>query len=344
MGKKKKLTSKKLIFDSSLRDVETLFIAVDKIDSVEVLISLFSENKTLPGVIVVVEKNFYSMIARNSFYQIMSKKYSIELFSKRSIAEYLEENPSNNILVLESEITVLDDTTLALDRISGSVFDPIVVRFENRFGIIDIYQLLMKQVNVHLRTLDSLHKANELKDELMNITSHDLKNPIHAIFGLTEILKDNSDNPEIKEISASIYLSAKRMYEIITQIMNSSRIEEGKMHLEISNFSISELARNVYDSFTILASSKKQKLILKNELKENLIITSDKLKMTGILENLISNALKYSPIESTVIINLSQKNNKIRFEIIDSGPGLTEDDKKKIIQKIFKNFSYSNQW
>lgn len=181
-------------------------------------------------------------------------------------------------------------------------------------------------------------EENRQKIELLRIVSHDLKNPVFAIKGFTEILlEDDSFDEEKKEIITMIGEAGERQKELITQLLNYSRYEGGDFVLDKSRVNIINVMNKILPHFIQIAANKNQEIHFTYEKNEMMILT-DQTFFSQIIENILSNAIKYSPKNTNIFISVQSGNEKVLIMIKDEGPGFREEE-KKIMYKPFVKLS-----
>lgn len=208
---------------------------------------------------------------------------------------------------------------------------------EELLARIDTHLKLKRSRDIIVHQNEQLKKLNEEKNEFLGIAAHDLKNPLNSIKGLAELLiMDHGDTPkeEVLEYAELIKSSSEYMLQIIIDLLNVNAIEEGKVNFQIDTIDFVELTETLLTKFTKMSSAKEIKL---NFSAENSIhyIDADAVRLQQVIENLVSNAIKFSPFNKNIWIKISDLNNgKTKLEVKDEGPGLTEDDLKKLFGKF----------
>lgn len=330
-----------MLFDSSnsiIADLPLYSVFVQPLDLVNKVFTLFDSDIKLSGVIINNQNTYITMLSRNRFYEIMSKQYMFELFAKKKVLFFIEEKADSNILILPSDTRILDAANYALQRDLEYRNDPIVVKFDNNiYKLLDFYELITAQTLEHLKTLDSLEKANEFKKDVIGMSAHELKNPLNAIIGFASIIEDSENNDvsaEIKSYAAFIHNAGRQMNDLLNEILQLAIKDASTFELVYSSFNINDLVRHTVLQFEKIASDKKQILTIKTDY-DDFNIQGDKNKLREVLENLISNALKYSPSDTMITISTSLFNSDFfRISISDKGQGFTEED----LQSIFNKF------
>jgi signal transduction histidine kinase len=192
-----------------------------------------------------------------------------------------------------------------------------------------------------IRLNHKLIKLNHEKNEFLSIAVHDLKNPLAAIQGLADLIQTSLNEPyvedsftEIIEYARIITTSSQQMVEIITNLLDVNAIESGGITFSVNKLDLCETVQFVVRNYFERANAKNIQLQFQFPEQECLILTNE-LATCQVLENIISNAIKYSPYGKRVIVRLFKKEDNVLCEIQDEGPGLNEDD----LSKLFKKFS-----
>ena len=179
----------------------------------------------------------------------------------------------------------------------------------------------------------ALTALNEEKNELLGIVAHDLKNPLTSALSVTELFRDEEITEDQQEYVALIHKSLSRMNGLIARILEIKVLEAEALSLNYSEFEISEVIAQIIDDLKI--KSNKKNIDIYTEL----IPVSGRLDrnlLTQILDNLISNAVKFSPSHTQIYVRLSCDKDTTRIEVEDEGPGISEEDKPKLFKKFQK--------
>lgn len=181
------------------------------------------------------------------------------------------------------------------------------------------------------------------KTELMGIAAHDLKNPITGILLATGIIRHRLQDIEKQYVLVAMEKVigklndidgiAERMLEIINKLLNVNRIESGTLTIQSVAFSVGTIVEAVVDFYAEHARPKNIVLRLENQAPDAQIL-ADPQFVQEIIENLVSNAVKYSPTGLPIDVRLFVRGSTVRFEVQDYGPGLNGDDKKRLFGKF----------
>jgi signal transduction histidine kinase len=165
------------------------------------------------------------------------------------------------------------------------------------------------------------------------MVSHDLKNPLTTVLlgskSLSVQLKGNTDALEMTEM---IRDSAETMHNLITEILDQAALEHGQLDLNMNELQLDEICLELIHEYQYRANDKQQRL--ETEIVNHCSLYGDENRLRQVFDNLISNAIKYSPPKACIVIRLykkeTQQNAFIRFEVQDEGPGLTQEDQQKL--------------
>jgi PAS domain S-box-containing protein len=183
----------------------------------------------------------------------------------------------------------------------------------------------------------ALEKLNDLKNEFISNVSHELRTPLASIIGFAETIASDEEMPRdlIREFNQIIVSEGKRLTKLIDDILDFSKLEEGKEPLIISQFDILEVLNNLLDSYSIQTQKKGIGIIRKLPQAE-FIIKADKQRIEKALTNIISNAVKFSPSGKNITVSANSFLNEVQIIINDEGIGIPESDLDAVFQKFRK--------
>jgi len=191
---------------------------------------------------------------------------------------------------------------------------------------------IIKNENKRLKEIDKLRK------DFINRASHELKNPLTAIYGATQLLKLNYGytlNQEASDLINMISKNGKRLQNLITDLLDASKIESKKYNINKKNANISILIKECIDDMEYFIKQKEIDLIL--NIIEDVFIKIDEFRIRQVIINLLSNAIKYNRDKGKIWIRLKKKDGFIEFCIKDNGVGITDEEMKELF-KEFSNF------
>jgi len=210
--------------------------------------------------------------------------------------------------------------------ILGGFTDAVAVALENA----NLYRRL-KKANKKLKELD------KRKDEFLSVAAHELRAPMTAIKGyLSMILEGDAGqvSQKIREFLDDAVSGNDRLIRLVNNMLNVSRIEEGRLTYEMGVVCLAKVADDVYDDFIAEAEEKGLSISLKSpsDIKDRVYVDKDRIH--EVIGNLISNAVKYTD-KGSVTVRLSNPTPQtIRLEVIDTGSGISEKDQGELFKKF----------
>lgn len=192
---------------------------------------------------------------------------------------------------------------------------------------------LMHEIKVRKKTEEELKTANQTKDKFFSIIAHDLKNPFNVMLGLTELLYEDfgSFTPkEQKELLQTVGKSTRELYNLLENLLSWSLAHRGKLVYTTEKIDLSKI---VNETVLLLSEQAKQKNIeLQSALNPGLAALADKNSISTVLRNLISNAIKFTPLGGSILITSYVSEDMISISVSDTGVGISEEN----IQKLFR--------
>lgn len=195
---------------------------------------------------------------------------------------------------------------------------------------LDITERLKAQ-EAMLSAKETAEYASRAKSDFLANMSHELRTPLNAIIGFAEILRDELVGPindDQKECVNDIRISGQHLLEMINDILDLSKIEAGKMFLQLEEFAIVDAVEEVNTIISSLARQKDIQLTL--SCPQNAMIEADRVKVKQIFYNLLSNAVKFTPEGGKVTTHLNITHSTLQVEVIDTGIGIAEEDRMKL--------------
>ena len=209
----------------------------------------------------------------------------------------------------------------------------IVSLYYNRYRLKRINALLKLQNKRIEQQNTRLNQLNKDKDRLMHVVAHDLRNPLNGIKGLSQVLQDEiGSTGTLKQGMDHIHRSAEHALDTINDLLSL----ESTQYTELitTEVDINQLVQDVI--FTHRQHAQSKHIQIHFEAKAPIIANTDGDKLQRIIDNLVSNAIKFSPNEREIHVSLQQVNGQFKLEVQDQGPGLTEEDQQKVFGKFQK--------
>ena len=210
-----------------------------------------------------------------------------------------------------------------------------------------IFLLYYRMMKTQMRELEEAKReavhANAAKSEFLSSMSHDIRTPMNAIVGMTEIaIKNEGDSSRVDDCLQKIKLSSKHLLGLINDVLDMSKIESGKMNLSMDQLSLREAMKDIVQIMQPQFKSKNQHfdIFIQKIVSEN--VMCDSVRLNQVLLNLLSNAHKFTPEDGTINVYLVQENSPLgeeyvrnQFRIKDTGIGMSPE----FMDKIFDSFT-----
>ena len=184
----------------------------------------------------------------------------------------------------------------------------------------------------------SAEAANEAKSKFLAIMSHEIRNPLNAVVGMTRMLNDAGITGPNKKLIENIKTSSDHLLLIINDVLDFSKIESGEMLLEETSFNVQDVLERVYNAHVFIAKEKNIDLRYQIDSRITHSHTGDPLRLQQVLSNLISNAIKFTPEGSIDIrcelVKNAAKYNRLRFEVQDTGIGISAENQEKVFESF----------
>jgi ligand-binding sensor domain-containing protein/signal transduction histidine kinase len=180
-------------------------------------------------------------------------------------------------------------------------------------------------------------EANAFKTELLGIAAHDLKNPLAAVMGQSEMLSSGLVPAErVADQAEAIYRASEHMLRMVDALLTTAALERGSLELSRRSVDLGRLATAVVEERKAHAERKRQRISV--DAPERVVASADEDRLRQVIENLVSNAIKFSPRGATITVAVGRGDHVARLEVRDQGPGLSADDQRRLFQ-VFARLS-----
>ena len=179
--------------------------------------------------------------------------------------------------------------------------------------------------------------ASRAKSEFLAAVSHELRTPLTSIRGFAELMEMRLEQPRFKDQARMIRKAAEHLNELLTEILDLAKVEAGAMPVTPEPVALAELLQSTLDFFSVTAAQKSLDLKLQLAPSTPQTLLCDGLRLKQILNNLLSNALKFTQ-EGCVTIEVEGSEDRVSFHVVDTGPGIAPE----LHDTIFERFRQGN--
>ena len=264
---------------------------------------------------------FFKIIHPDDFESV--KKRIANIFAARIISvdefEFRIINKQGNIVWVRNKLNVVKSVS---------------EKVQKAYGLVSDISLRKKAEEELKKSTENLVKLNETKDKFISIVSHDLRTPFSSILGFTDlILNDNEITlEETKQYVNFIQESSRSMLSLVNSLLDWTRLQTGRFRFEPEKIDVTKVIDESFNALSGTAYQKNIELITNVDL--NTLVFCDESLLLQVFNNLISNAIKFTPDRGTISIKVARASQArfIQFSVNDSGVGI----KKENLEKLFK--------
>jgi signal transduction histidine kinase len=284
------------------------------------------------------------LVTRQKFLLKLFRRFGFEIYGKNPIITIAETEP----LIIEETERLDIAIDKALERQSDMVYDEIIVTNSTGCfkGLLSVRQLVIQQSSalansmvqkeIATKRAQELEKINQVKSQFIAHVTHELRSPVNAIIGLAELLRLAGEKGQIAQIKERLSLmisSATNLRAIITNILDLSKIEAGKMEVSPERFDLTAMLLEVAETTRILIGDKPVAVEVTAPAPPVAVI-SDPIKLRQILVNLMSNAAKFTE-RGEIRLSFSLREDRLELSVSDSGIGIKPEN----LERLFTAFS-----
>lgn len=297
--------------------------------------------QTVRESLLVLDENFHVLSANNHFLK------TFKVSSEETIGKLLYELGNH-----QWDIELLKDLLIKILPTSNPVIN---FEVEHDFPYIGKKVMILNAYRIEFegqykdRILLAIEDASERreiekrKDDFLSIASHELKTPLTTIKGLVQILQRFSGeglSERYSETLNKVAVHVDRLNNLITDLLDTSKIQSGNIESHMESCDISDLVSNCVESFQI--GEEGHKIILSGD--DEIIVNIDESQITQVVNNIIANAVKYSPKSKSIYINISKVANFVKVSVKDEGLGISHNDKSRIFERFYRADSTQKQY
>ncbi|WP_127509682.1 ATP-binding protein [Actinoplanes solisilvae] len=195
-------------------------------------------------------------------------------------------------------------------------------------------ELALELASAKHEQIDQLRHVNQLKDELVGMVSHELRNPLAAIRSYSETLLEDAElTPDQRHLGEVIDRRSAHMQHLVDDLLDLARVEAGQLHIDPQPIAAARLIREVVQAHRPASDSKQ--LTVTVDVPRHLPVQADPVRLRQVLDNLMSNAVKYTPPGGTVTVS-GHIDGEVRLEVADTGIGVPPDEYDRLFERFFR--------
>jgi signal transduction histidine kinase/HAMP domain-containing protein len=293
---------------------------------------------SIPESIFIMDKNF-EMYFRNEQY--------IRFFAGKTAKEFLTAVFSNN---LENQFPSDNDLEKQFMEMLKQPKNDFISRIDDKCYSIIFREIVLGEITENsilviavditdlMREKENAQAAAKAKSDFLSRMSHEMRTPMNAIIGMTQIAEKTDDLEKLKYCISTIGISSKLLLGIINDVLDMAKIESGNFELDYVTFNIGSMVENI--SIIIKENiGKKNQIFSVNLENEHSYYLGDEIRLSQVLTNLLANAIKFTPEKGEITMTVETVEqfddmSTLQFTVADTGIGLTEEQ----ISRLFGSF------
>ena len=188
-----------------------------------------------------------------------------------------------------------------------------------------------------LRVKEEAERGSRFKDQFLSTMSHELRTPLNAVLGFSDLLADESYGPlndRQRRYVEHIHTGGKHLLTLISDILDLSKIEAGRMELTNESLRVEAIFGEVLSVMRPLADKKSQSLSKNSQ--PGLVVRADSVRFKQVLMNLLGNAIKFTPKDGSIELGAHLAGGRVRVEVRDNGPGIPPAEQQRIFEGFYR--------
>jgi PAS domain S-box-containing protein len=185
---------------------------------------------------------------------------------------------------------------------------------------------------------EKAEQAAKAKSQFLSVMSHELRTPLNAVIGITHLMMQSNPREDQQEDLRTLQFSGESLLHIINDILDFTKLDSGKIELSAIDFNLRELTQSLYQSFSYKAKEKDIVFDVEYDEKMPFMVKGDNFRLSQVLNNLISNAIKFTregSVKLRVFLMEERGTSYVtKFSVIDTGIGIAEDKQDKIFEQF----------
>ena len=195
----------------------------------------------------------------------------------------------------------------------------------------EVAQRLLAFQNQQLRDLD------KLKDEFVSSVSHELRTPLTSITGYVELLREDESSSTKREYLEIIERNAERLIDLVSDILFAARLQDGRLVLDLQPVDMNQLVLQAVAEARPRAEQSRVEMTVRSE--GQALVQGESARLSQLLDNLISNAIKFTPAGGDVEVAVSRNGSMLRIDVSDTGVGISAEDTERLFDRFFRSQS-----
>jgi two-component system, OmpR family, phosphate regulon sensor histidine kinase PhoR len=211
-------------------------------------------------------------------------------------------------------------------------------------GLLDTMHVIGSQVAQYVERQRAEEETQRMKDQLVANVSHELRTPLTAIDGWVHVLLGEEPGPlndEQRRFLTIVKRNSDRLMRLVGDLLVAGQIEAGKLKLELGQVDVAELARETAE--LVAASARSKRIALEVHAEDPVVVQGDRQRLGQMLSNLVSNAIKFTPEEGSVDVQVGRRNGSCRITVRDSGIGIPKADREHLFERFYRASSATDR-
>jgi signal transduction histidine kinase/DNA-binding response OmpR family regulator len=184
---------------------------------------------------------------------------------------------------------------------------------------------------------EEVERGSKFKDQFLSTMSHELRTPLNAVLGFSDLLADERYGPlneRQQRYISHIHTGGKHLLSLISDILDLSKIEAGRMELAIESLRLESVFGEVLSAMQPLADKKSQEMT--KSVEAGVAVRADSTRLKQVLMNLLGNAIKFTPAGGRIELAARLVEDRVRVEVHDNGPGIPPEEQKRIFEAFYR--------
>ena len=307
-----------------------------------------------PDIIFVFDENTNFLLGTDSICNIIDVE-DISLLQGRKLSTIIERYELSEFMqeifdIIERNLIYRDkssenvsvDETLEL-KTESNKYEVKIISFNNDFGEYAGFLLVMHDITELSRAKEEAEQASKAKSDFLSRMSHEMRTPMNAVIGMTYIAKKAQDEDKRENCLEKIEEASKHLLAVINNVLDMSEIEKKKLEITAGAFDFNKMIFNATNALGNQIKEKKQEFSIDIDEKIPPIVLSDETRLTQVIENLLDNAVKFTPEGGVITLRAANSDDKVnhfflQIEVEDNGIGLSEE----LTQRVFEAFEQAD--